>query len=98
MKCVAVLRPAAEEELNEARAWYEARQRGLGEELVACVDAALEQSCFAPEMGARVHGQVRRVLIRRFPYGVFYVVEPGRIVVLAIFHASRDPVDWRAGR
>jgi plasmid stabilization system protein ParE len=31
------------------------------------------------------------VLTRRFPYGLFYVVEAERIVVLAVFHGRRDP-------
>jgi toxin ParE1/3/4 len=43
-----------------------------------------------------VHRNVRRALVRRFPYGVFYVVEGQRIVVLAVFHGSRDPSQWKS--
>jgi plasmid stabilization system protein ParE len=39
---------------------------------------------------------VRRGLVRRFPYGVFYVVTDDAIVILAVFHASRDPAGWRS--
>jgi len=35
-------------------------------------------------------------LAKRFPYGIFYVVEPQRIVVLAVLHTARDPQVWQA--
>jgi plasmid stabilization system protein ParE len=44
---------------------------------------------------AVVHKDVRRALLRRFPYAVFFVVEPGRVVVLAVLHQARDPERWR---
>lgn len=37
---------------------------------------------------------VRRVLVERFPYCIFYVVEPERLVVLAVLHVARDPDLW----
>jgi hypothetical protein len=42
------------------------------------------------------HADIRRVPVRRFPYCVFYRVEPDRIVVLAIFHGRRNPRIWQA--
>jgi plasmid stabilization system protein ParE len=39
---------------------------------------------------------LRRALVRRFPYAVFYEVEPERIVVYAVFHCSQDPDKWKA--
>lgn len=38
----------------------------------------------------------RRAVIRRFPYVLFYDVEPARIVVYAVFHCSQDPAKWKA--
>lgn len=42
----------------------------------------------------KVHKEVRRVLMRKFPYALFYLVEEDSIVVLACFHAGRDSIDW----
>jgi plasmid stabilization system protein ParE len=53
--------------------------------------AVLEQFL---EMFARVHGDVRRVIVSRFPYAVFYQVEADRIVVLAVLHTARGPESW----
>ncbi len=90
-----VFRRAAERELLEAYAWYEEKRRGLGEEFRTCVEAAVEQIRREPLAQAVVHSDIRRLFTRRFPYGVFYVVEPERIVVLAVFHARRDPRIWQ---
>ena len=56
----------------------------------------VEDARRSPDRYPRVHGTVRRGLVRRFPYGVFYVVTDDTIVILAVFHASRDPAGWRA--
>ena len=45
-------------------------------------------------MFARVHGEVRRAVVSRFPYAVFYRVEPKRVVVLAVLHMARDSKLW----
>jgi plasmid stabilization system protein ParE len=45
-------------------------------------------------MFARAHGEVRRAVVSRFPYAVFYRIEPKRVVVLAVLHMARDPKVW----
>ena len=42
-----------------------------------------------------IYKEIRRLMTRRFPYGVFYLVEATSVVVLAVFHAKRDPGQWR---
>ncbi|MCI0339567.1 MAG: type II toxin-antitoxin system RelE/ParE family toxin [Planctomycetales bacterium] len=64
---------------------------GLGRELLLSVDSAVAQLRRNPRAFRIVHKDVRRVLVRRFPYGVFYFTEGERIVVLAVFHGRRDP-------
>ena len=44
----------------------------------------------------KMHGEVRCVRVKRFPYSVFFLPEASRIVVLAVFHARRDPLVWQA--
>jgi plasmid stabilization system protein ParE len=43
-----------------------------------------------------VHKEARRALTRRFPYGIFYMLDPATIAVIAVFHTSRDPRQWQA--
>ncbi len=93
-----IFRPAAEQELREAYAWYEERHAGLGEALLSEVDETVARVRENPELYAEIHGRIRRALVHRFPYGVFYLVEPDRIVVLAVFHGRRAPKVWQHRR
>lgn len=94
MKRPVLLRPEARGELVEAWAWYEARRTGLGDSMVICVEAAVAMAARTPAAFQVVHGEVRRVLVRRFPYGVYFVVEDDAVVVLAIAHARSEPGYW----
>lgn len=90
-----VLRPAARAEFDEAFDWYEARRAGLGSQFVASVEQAFDRISRNPLLHGTVYGEVRCALVRRFPYGVYYLVEEERIVVLAVFHSSREPKVWQ---
>lgn len=86
----------AEAEFEEAQAWYEERSPGLGQAFVTSVQAAVERIRRSPFQFPAVDHEVRRALTRRFPYGVFYLAEEDRVVVIAVFHSSRDPRRWRS--
>ena len=81
-------------DLARAYRWYEEQRAGLGEEFLAAVDrsfGAIEQF---PEMFARVQGEVRRAILSRFPYAVFYRIDPRQVVVFTVLHTARDPKLW----
>lgn len=86
-----VFRRIARVELNDAVSWYESRRRGLGFELKEEVESLLARTASNPESFPCVRGQIRRALLRRFPYAIHFLIEPNRLVVLAVFHAKRDP-------
>ena len=89
------VRPAALDEMERAWSWYEEQRPGLGDEFRACVDAALAAVARDPRAYPRVEGELRRALVRRFPYVVMYLEEPDRVEVIAVFHGARDPREWR---
>ncbi len=86
--------PEAEAELGEAIAWYESRRRGLGLEFGRVVRAGFAAIERTPELGPTVSGRIRQVVLRRFPYAIYYVLEPEAIAVVAVFHGRRDPHQW----
>lgn len=94
MSLPVVSRPQVEEELMDAAAWYDARREGLGDDFLICVEAAIARVSRDPESCALVHGEVRRVLVRRFPYCVYYKVEAEVLLVLAVGHERRKPAYW----
>ncbi|HYX71294.1 MAG TPA: type II toxin-antitoxin system RelE/ParE family toxin [Nitrososphaera sp.] len=90
-----IVRPEAEREIQEAFDWYEERSEGLGAEFLRTADACLSGVQRNPEAYQLVHSEVRRVLLRRFPYALFYLVREDTIIVLACFHIKRSPADWQ---
>lgn len=70
-----IVAPEAEQDIAEAYGWYEGQRVGLGEEFLSCVDASIETICRWPEIYAVIYEHYRRVLVRRFPYAVFYEYE-----------------------
>jgi plasmid stabilization system protein ParE len=89
------LRPEASLELLEAWSWYESQRVGLGDELVACVDATIGAVARDPDLFQVAEEPTRRALVRRFPYAVFFVPLTDEIVVLAVHHVRGDPRAWR---
>ena len=86
-----VFRRIAKREFDDAISWYQERREGLGREFSVAVEQQLEQIALSPNQFACVRGDIRRAVLQRFPYSIHFIVEDDRIVVLAIFHARRDP-------
>jgi toxin ParE1/3/4 len=91
-----VARPEAEQDLVEARDWYEARRIGLGEEFLLAVEEVLGRVLESPESYPVVYRGVRWARLRRFPYLVYYRVKNETVEVLAVLHGSRHPRNWRS--
>ena len=89
-----IIRPEAEAELGEAFEWYESRIQGLGSEFLLAIDATLAGILRNPLQHPLVHKTVRRALLRRFPYEIFFALGEHHIVILAVFHAKRNPKRW----
>ena len=87
--------PAARRDLAEARAWYEQRAEGFGDEFIALVDATLEAVRRSPEAHRLVLGPDRRALVRRFPYAIYYESTGDQVMVYAVTHGSQNPQKWR---
>jgi toxin ParE1/3/4 len=85
----------AEADLAEAFDYYEAQLSGLGHEFVATVEQQLARVVENPAQYQVLYRGVRRAVMRRFPYAVFYLAEEEAVVVLAIEHQARDPEHWK---
>lgn len=90
-----VFRRAAKDDLEEAAAWYEDRRRGLGDEFLNEIGEAIEQAASHPERHPLAFGDVRRTVLRRFPYAVYFRQREQVLVILAVFHGRRNPLIWK---
>lgn len=86
--------------MAEAASWYERHRLGLGGEFLEAVDAAVVRTEENPSVGSQPAGvedeQIRRILVRRFPFAVVYIELPDRVQILAVAHARRRPAYWRS--
>jgi plasmid stabilization system protein ParE len=89
-----VFRPRVKQDLRGAFEWYQEQRAGLGEDFLASVQAIFKTIGLHPELFAAVHGEIRRAILSRFPFAVFYLVESKRVVVLRILHTARNPELW----
>ncbi len=87
----------ARAELIDAQDWYENEAAGLGRRFRAAVDDVVQRMSAIPHQFPAIYKDVRRALLRRFPYALMFVIEADETVtVVACFHGSRDPAHWRA--
>ena len=90
MKWPVIIRPRAEADLQQAKQWYEERRDGLGLALVMAVRVAMRALGENPNRHPEYYRGFRRVLLRRFPYKVFYRVQGKRVLVFRILHVKQD--------
>jgi toxin ParE1/3/4 len=92
-----IVRPEVEADITDAAVWYETREPGLGLDLISEVHSAIARASKNPESFTRVRRNpiVRRVLTRRFPFRIFFVVRSDAIVVFAVLHAAQHDRVWK---
>jgi len=87
--------PEASAEFDESATWYEKMSRGRGilfsEAVVEMLDRILEQPDFFP----KVRGQIREARLLNYPFCVYYQEIENGILVISIFHTSRNPEIWQ---
>ena len=89
-------KPEADAELTEARQWYSHQRQDLDLEFMQCIDDALMRVVDNPHFFPIVYRNLRRAVVRRFPFALFYEVTPDEIEIIAVFHSRRDPEIWKS--
>lgn len=87
--------PSVERDVHDTYDWYEEQHTGLGEDFLLSSDAVISSIERNPFTYQVVFKSVRRANTRRFPFGIFYIVEGNIVTVIAITHLSRHPRTWR---
>jgi plasmid stabilization system protein ParE len=88
-------RREAAAEYHEAIRWYADVDPQLARRFAQAVEYTVVTVSESPLRFPFVHKNRRRALVGRFPYGIFFLLEPTRIVVIACFHGKRNPRRWQ---
>ncbi len=89
------LRPEAEAEISETAVWYAQRSTGLGTAFLDEVSKTLAVLEENPDQYPVAEGEIRKAVLRRFPYVVLFRARGDEVVVISCFHTRRDPTQWR---
>ncbi len=85
------VRVEAERDIRETHHWYRRISPALGDQFLEAVDQAISLAADNPLAFQVTHRSLRRVLLRRFPYALFFLTEESRIVVVGVLHQARPP-------
>lgn len=87
--------PEADAELREATNWYEGRRDGLGGEFMHEVERAIQRILDSPQGHTPLGRDTRICRLKRFQYGLVYVVDDVEITIVAVMHLHRRPGYWK---
>lgn len=83
--------PEVESDIEDAYWWYEEKDIGLGDEFFRCLEQAYSRITAYPEHFPIRFDDVRRILVRRFPYAVYFYHDEASVYVAYVFHTAQDP-------
>ena len=90
-----VSEPSVDLDVEAAFEWNENERPGLGAEFLDELRASYYRVADGPLKYQVLRGGIRRALLKRFPYAVYFAIEADIVVVVAVLHASRDPAKWQ---
>jgi len=93
-----IFHPEALEEYQSAIFYYFEINPRLAESFAKAIETGIENIIMFPEAWSIVEEDVRRHLIKRFPFGIYYCVENKCISIYAVMHMSRLPEYWEKRR
>jgi plasmid stabilization system protein ParE len=81
-------------DVEEIVLWYEEQRKGLSYDFELCLEVGIHEIQRNPAAFQKRYKSVKIRFIQRFPYGIHYIVEKNKIIVLGVFHTSRSPNNW----
>ena len=88
--------PEAELELIESAVYYDKQVPGLGERFESEIRYATDLMLDQPEIGPLVDPNLRKFILTRFPFTLYYSVSADVLRIEAVAHQSRRPGYWKS--
>lgn len=85
----------AEQELLEATLYYEQQVSGLGKKFSEEAQRSITHIEQFPLINQKISNDIRRKLVKRFPFAVLYSIENDIVLIIAVMHLKRKPYYWK---
>ena len=82
------------DDIQTAYDWYEQQRKGLGEDFLLSLEDSYAKILRSPNGYQAIYKVVRRKLMRRFPFGIFFLIRDTQVIVIAILHTRRSVTEW----
>lgn len=86
---------AAKLDIQLAKNWYNIQRENLGNEFLFEIEKLQAQIQSNPEQFPKSRNEIRKAVLRRFPYCLFFALKSNTIKIIAVFHNSRNPIIWK---
>lgn len=83
--------PGTAQDLLDARSWYDSKVPGLGDDLLQAFWDAIDIIFTHPKHCPITFDNVRRKILNRFPYAIYYTNHENLVLVTAVLHMASDP-------
>jgi toxin ParE1/3/4 len=87
-----ILTPEAKLDVQGAYDWYEEKNQGLGDDFLICIESAFGEISRNPTRYPVRFDHIRRILIRRFPYAIYFDYDDTATYIYYVFHCSQNPL------
>ena len=96
-KATKIISIYAKEDLSDASKWYEQRQKHLGKRFLKEIKEAIDAISRNPTIYQVRYDNTRVYFTKTFPYGIHYQYfdTKNEILIKAVFHTSRNSMDWK---
>lgn len=88
--------PDAQADFDKGVEWYAKEKNGLGKRFGKAVKEVLKGLRRLPNRHGIVFKDIRRAMVKGFPYAIFYRVVKQEVFIISIFHCSQDPSEWQS--
>ena len=98
MRYTIIFSQLASEDLTEVLGWYRSQKNGLEKQFIAEISKVLKRIEIFPKSFSYDYLQIRKVLLKKFPYKILYFIDESKqeLQVIAVVHQSRHPDFWKS--
>ncbi len=89
------IHPFAELDIKHAKDWYNVKSDNLGDEFFIEVEKTISQLLHNPKQFPITTKNIRKAVVKRFPFCIFYINTANTVDLYAVFHNSRNPQVWK---
>ncbi len=90
-----IIKPLAEQDIDDAIKWYEEQEENVGEKFLIAFKETLLIVSQNPHSFRKRYKDIRSFSLRKFPFSIFYIFENDTVFVVAVVHQKRNPTIWK---